>query len=994
MNRKQDHESPEAPNRFVSHEALRNYAHENTGFSLVGIGASAGGLEALKAFVSHLPETTGLAYIILMHTSPDHQSLLPDLLQKSTRIPVSTAQDEEIIQPDHIYVIPPGKEINIFHNTIYLLDRAERDSSLPIDFFFRSLAQDQKEYAAGIILSGTGTDGTQGVREIKFHEGFVMAQSPDSAKYDGMPQSAIRTGVVDLILSPQEMPEKLVHYYHRRFKDKNENLSVQTTEHPDWLTKIFSLIRTRIGHDFSAYKKNTLHRRIKRRMDLNQIKDHQAYIRYLRENPNEMDALFRELLIGVTSFFREPESFEALKNDVIPDLLTQKEADSTFRAWIPGCSTGEEAYSLAIILGECLDRIPRKMNIQLFATDIDKHAIDQAREGIYPATIAADVSEERLRRFFIKEDHFYRVSKEIRECIVFSVHDVLTDPPFSRLDLLCCRNLLIYLEPETQKTLLPLFHYTLNSEGVLMLGSSETVGKYSNLFQPLEKKWKIYKRREVPLTLKQQITFPTGSSIVPQHSRTSEETRPARDVDMGRSVQKVILERFSPASVLVDSKGNILHFQGDTSKYLRPVTGPPNQGILDMAREGLRIELSSALRNTVSSGEEERRRGISVKRNDDVQKINLRVIPIRAPRDVAGNYLVVFEDLDREVQTATSPDASHRGGEQGEQARIAELEEELQKTRETHQSTVEELESSNEELKSTNEELQSSNEELQSTNEELESSKEELQSLNEELQTVNSELQNKVEELAAAYDDMNNLLQSTQISTIFVDNDLNIRRYTEEATKIVNLIQSDLGRPLHHVSTNLQENLIPDIREVLNKLASIEKEIVTNEDEWFKMNILPYRTMDNRIDGAILTFSNIDEQKKTQERLRNLNQELQQAWLLVRRVFDMNRDPLAVLNHEGHLVIANTTFYNLMNVTENDVEGKDVFTLKQGILEQTDLKKRLKEALNEGRDFESTTFHLDGPNGKQAYSVDGEIIRHESDMSVQILLRIREATLA
>jgi two-component system CheB/CheR fusion protein len=670
-NHKHEEQLPKAPDRRVSQEALQNDAVENTRFSLVGIGASAGGLQALQAFFSHLPEITGLAYIILMHTSPDHESLLPDLLQKSTRIPVSTALDEEVIQPDHIYVVPPGKEINIYKNAVQLLDPAERDSNLPIDFFFRSMAQDQKEHAAGIILSGTGTDGTQGVREIKYHEGFVMAQSPESAKYDGMPRSAIRTGVVDLVLPPQEMPENLAHYYRRRFLGKDEDLSDRRAEHTDWLSKIFSLIRTRIGHDFSAYKKNTLHRRIQRRMDLNQIRDHQAYIRYLRENPNEMDALFRELLIGVTSFFREPESFEALKNDVLPDLLTQKEADSTFRAWIPGCSTGEEAYSLAIILRECLDRIPRKINIQLFATDIDKHAIEQAREGIYPATIAADVSEERLRRFFIKEDHFYRVSKEIRECIVFSVHDVLTDPPFSRLDLLCCRNLLIYLEPETQKTLLPLFHYTLNSEGLLMLGSSETVGKYSNLFQPLEKKWKIYRRREVPQTLQQQITFPTGSSIVPQHSRSSEGTRPARDVDVGRSVQKVILERFSPASVLVDSKGNILHFQGDTSKYLRPVTGPPNQGILDMAREGLRIELSSALRNAVSSGEEERRRGISVKRNGDAQEIDLRVIPIRTPGDVAGNYLVVFEELDREVQTATSPDASHRGDEQGEQARIA-----------------------------------------------------------------------------------------------------------------------------------------------------------------------------------------------------------------------------------------------------------------------------------------------------------------------------------
>jgi len=969
---------------------LQDEANKDAGISIVGIGASAGGLEALKAFFSPLPELTGLAYIVLMHTSPDHESLLSSLLQKVTRIPVSTARDGEIIQQDHIYVVPPGKEVTIYHDSVHLLDLASKGSNLPIDFFFRSLAQDKKENAAGIVLSGTGTDGSQGVREIKFHDGFVMAQSPESAQHDGMPRSAIRTGVVDVVLAPQDMPDKLSHYYHRRLVDREEGVPAPKAGQTDWLTKIFSVLRARIGHDFSAYKKNTLVRRVQRRMDLSQIKDHQDYIRFLREDPDEMEALFREFLIGVTSFFREPESFEALKNDVIPELFSSKEDDSAFRVWVPGCSTGEEAYSLAIVLQECMDRISKRLSIQIFATDIDRNAIEQARGGLYPETIAADVSEERLWRFFTKEDHFYRVRREIRECIVFSVQDILADPPFSRLDLLSCRNLLIYLEPETQRKLLPLFHYTLKPGGILMLGSSESVGRFNNLFMTLEKKWKIYKRTEAPLTLKQQITFPTGSSAVPQHSRASEENQPARAVDTGRSVQKVILERFSPASVLVDSKGNILHFQGDTSKYLKLVTGPPNQGLLDMAREGLRIELSSALRNAVSSGEEQIRRGVRVKRNGEAQLINLRVIPLKAPRDIAGNYLVVFQDVDQEVQTSAPPDASSLSSEQGQDARVVDLEEELQKTRETHQSTVEELEASNEEIKSTNEELQSSNEELQSTNEELESSKEELQSLNEELQTVNSELQSKVDELSEAYDDMNNLFQSMQKSTIFVDNDLNIRRYTEEATKIVNLIQSDLGRPLNQVSFNTQENIHSDLMKVLSKLLTIEKEIVTHEGEWFKMSILPYRTMSNKIDGAILTFSNIDEQKKAQEQLQRLNQDLQLAWLLVRRVFDMNNEPLAVINQEGQLLIANTAFYGLMNVSENEVEDTDIFSLQQGSLKHTDLKDRLNKALKEGRDFRSSPFSLKSANGKRSYFVDGTIIQQESDKPLRILLHIQE----
>jgi two-component system CheB/CheR fusion protein len=953
------------------------------------MGASAGGLEALKSFFSHLPEKCGLTFIVLVHTTPDHATLLPSLLQKTTRVPVSTTKDQEALQPGRIYIVPPGKDINIHEGTAYLLAPAAHGPRLPIDFFFRTLALDQSDNAAGVILSGTGTDGTQGVREIKLHEGFVLAQTPESAKYDGMPKSAIGTGAVDLILTPQEMPERIGQYFEKRLKARESVVPAQTEEHTDWLTKIFSLIRARIGHDFSAYKKNTMYRRVQRRMDVNRIEDHQVYIRFLRENPDEMDALFRELLIGVTSFFREPESFERLKNDILPELLAQRE-DDTFRAWIPGCSSGEEAYSLAIILRECLDRLSKRMSLQLFATDIDKEAIDRAREGLFPATISADVSEKRLRRFFTKEGSFYRVNKEIRECIVFSVQDVLQDPPFSRLDLLSCRNLLIYLEPEAQKRLLTLFHYTLRSGGILVLSSSETVGGLTNLFQTVDGKWKVYKRLDVPQALQQQLKFPTGGMTVEQEAKPSEQAKPARKADIGRSIQKIVLERFSPASVLVDPQGNILHFQGDTSKYLKQATGPPSQRVLDMAREGLRIELSKALRNAASSGEEEIRRGIRVKTDKERQTVNLRVLPLKIPRDVAGNYLVVFEEAE-EVVRAGAPSSPPSGEASDEQeVRIAELEQELQNTWETHQATVEELESSNEELKSTNEELQSSNEELQSTNEELESSKEELQSLNEELQTVNSELQSKVEELSAAYDDMNNLLQSTQIATIFVDNDLKIKRFTDKATALINLIESDIGRPIHHVSTNLQEDIIPDLKAVLDKLNSVEKELVTTQGEWYIMRIMPYRTMDNRIDGAVLTFSNIDEQKKTQERLQRLNQEMEQAWLLVRSVFDMNQEPLGVLDREGRLVIANTAFYNLMNVSQSEVEGKDVFSLEQGILEHTDLKNRLLEALEKGHDFQSTPFRLDGPQGGQSYSIGGTIIRHSREVPYRILLHIQQ----
>jgi two-component system CheB/CheR fusion protein len=492
----------------------------------------------------------------------------------------------------------------------------------------------------------------------------------------------------------------------------------------------------------------------------------------------------------------------------------------------------------------------------------------------------------------------------------------------------------------------------------------------------------------------QQIAFPTGSPERQQNAEPAQEPSAARGTDMGRNVQRVILDRFSPASVLVDARGNILHFQGNTGKYLGPGTGPPNQSILDMAREGLRLDLSSALRSAVSSGQEVIRREVGVKTNGGTQLIDLRVVPLKTPRELAGHYLVVFEDVVRQVQAQKPERSSPAQGEAESQPRIAELEEELKETRESHQATIEELESSNEELKSTNEELQSSNEELQSTNEELESSKEELQSLNEELQTVNAELQSKVDELSAAYDDMNNLLHSTQVATIFVDNDLRIKRYTDQATTIVNLIQSDLGRPLQHVSANLQEDIIPDLREVLSKLSPVEKEVKTTEGFWYKMTIMPYRTMDNRIDGAVLTFANIDEQKKTQERLRSLNQELQQAWLLVRSVFDMNQEPLAVLDQDGKLVIANTAFDSLMSLSGFEVEGRDVFSLEHGVLQRTDLKRRLRESLQEGRDFSSTTFEVDAGEGSPAYAVHGRVIRHGADLPYRILLHFKKESAA
>ncbi len=957
---------------------------------VVGLGASAGGLEALKSFFSNVPKDSGMAYIVAVHMSPKHPSMMPELIQKETPAPVTAAEDGERIAADHVYIIPPDKEIAVYNGEIQLFDISGKKPSPGIDVLLRTLAQDQGANAAAVILSGTGTDGVLGVKDIKAAEGLVLVQSEESAAYSGMPASAIRTGLADLIMTPEKMPEKLIHYFfrHEPFSRAGADATTTTTtteaqDQKKWLSKIFAVLRSRTGHDFSAYKVNTLLRRISRRMSLNHIDAPEQYVKYLRENKTESETLFRELLIGVTSFFRETESFNILKTDVLPGILAEMEEDGTFLAWTPGCATGEEVYSLAMILRECMDDLPQSITFPLFGTDINAQAVEKAREGLFPKSVSADISSERLKRFFTKEGDFYRIRKEIRDCVVFSAQNLLRDPPFSRLDLLCCRNVLIYLNAEAQKRLTPLFHYTLKPGGVLMLGSSETIGAFSSLFRPIDKKWKIYRRQDVPKSLRPMVNFPSGPSGARNDVQKASETPGTPKTDISRITQKAILDQLAPTAVLVDAEGDILHVQGRTGKYLETPGGPPTHNILDQAREGLRIELSSALRTAKNEDRETVRRQVAVKTNGGTQMINLRVIPQHAPNELAGRFLVVFEDVD-------GPPSEDGESTPSDSTKVAELEKELQITRESHQTTIEELESSNEELKSTNEELQSANEELQSTNEELESSKEELQSLNEELQTVNAELHNKLEELSAANDDMRNLLNSTEIATIFVDNDLKVRRFTPDAVNIVNLISTDLGRPLRHVMNNLDyDGMIDDIKEVLEKLTPKETEVRTAKGEWYNMRIMPYRTADNRIDGAVLTFSRIGDQKRAQETLKSSTRDAERALELVRAAFDMNDDPMAVLDAGGRIVVANTAFSRLTGVSQDDVGGADPLAVQNDLLNQADLAPKLNAALDEGEDFDAE-FETSADDGKRRFVVTGRIIKKDEDFPCRILLRITE----
>jgi len=888
-------ETPITDTTVSSPPEADTFSHELAGFPVVGIGASAGGLAAFEAFFSAMPANAepGMAFVLVQHLAPDHKSILTDLVRRYTRMQVHEVEDGMAVQPNCTYIIPPNRDMAFLNGVLQLLEQTSpRGMRLPIDFFFRSLAQDQRERAICIVLSGTGSDGTQGVRAIKGEGGMVMVQNPESADYDGMPRSAIATGLTDYILPPAEMPAQLVAYVAHTFGKKTRPFSPPTARAEDFLKKICVLMRAQTGHDFSLYKQNTMVRRVERRMAVHQIDRLDGYVRYLQQNPAEGEALFRDLLIGVTSFFRDPEAFTALEEKVIPQLFAGKSAGAVIRVWSPGCSTGEEAYSLAILLQERLEALKQTFTVQVFATDIDSRAIAVARAGVYPAGITADITAERLARFFTHDPEIgvYRIQKGIRELLILSEQDVIKDPPFSKLDLISCRNLMIYMRGELQKKIIPLFHYALNPGGALFLGTSETVGEFVDLFSPLDSKWKLYQSKGEA----QGAHRPALGRFIPPLTADGNVPAPAK---AGRSVvgkvplrelaEQALINEYIPASVVVNDRGDILYIHGRTGKYLEPAPGDAGMNITKMAREGLRQELATALHKAEASKETVRYPDLKVKTNGDFIKVNLTVRPLAAaPLDpakgsgqfgdkgwpeapAAGLFLVSFEDAPAALPVRPGQTKGTGVGvvdPADSDTRTAALEQELRDKEEYLQTTLEEMETSSEELKSANEEMQSVNEELQSTNEELETSKEELQSLNEELNTVNSELQQKVAELSRSNNDMNNLLSGTGVGTVFVDLRLNIRRFTPPATQLINLIQTDVGRPVGHVVSNLRgyDRLLEDTQEVLNTLIPKELEVQTKAGDWYLLRILPYRTLGNVIEGAVLTFTDITELKAAQ----------------------------------------------------------------------------------------------------------------------------------
>ncbi|MEK6793989.1 MAG: chemotaxis protein CheB [Spirochaetota bacterium] len=873
------------------------------GFPIVGIGASAGGLAAFEAFFSAMADTkSGMAFVLVQHLAPDHKSILGEIIQRYTPMRVVEVTDGMIVEPNCAYIIPPNRDMAFLDGALHLLEPAEpHGQRLPIDYFFRSLALDQRERAVCIVLSGTGSDGTLGMRAVKAEGGLVMVQSPGSAEYDGMPKSAIAGGIADYVLPPAEMPEHLLAYAgHMRGTSSHSGASIVF---PDAvLKKVFILLRAQTGHDFSHYKPNTVNRRIERRMAVHQIESISNYVKFLQQTPEEVDALFRDLLIGVTNFFRDPEAFKALENEIIPALFSGKRSDAVIRVWSPGCSTGEEPYSIAILLAERIEALKRDFRVQIFATDIDGQSIRTARAGIYPASIAADISPERLARFFTREPDgsAYCIHKSIRDMLVFSEQDVIKDPPFSRIDLISCRNLLIYLGPELQKKIIPLFHYALNPGGILFLGTSETVGEFGDLFAAAERRSKLYKRKD---------GSPARSAMSFAPMVTSEKIVPlaAGDAaDIGRQTLREFTEhallQVTAPGVLVNHFGDILYLHGRTGQYLEPSSGAAGiNNILKMAREGLRRDLTTALHKAVAGRTIVRRTGLRVKTNGDYTLVDLTIRPVARP---SGNevplFLIVLEERPElpDARLVSRGKARHNGhhgvtagSDSNVRSRVEKLTRQLKENEDYLQAANEELQTSNEELTSSNEEMQSVNEELQSANEELETSKEELQSINEELATVNAEMQTKVADLSRANNDMNNLLAGTSIGTVFVDHELRIMRYTPAAVQVINLIASDVGRSVAHVVLNISgyDRMVADITAVLESLVPYEKEVRTTAGAWYLMRIQPYRTIENVIEGAVITFVNISAAKEAASALR-LNEERMRVALNGSRISVFNQD--------------------------------------------------------------------------------------------------------
>jgi two-component system, chemotaxis family, CheB/CheR fusion protein len=843
-------------------------------FIVVGVGASAGGVEALEQLFASMPKRINAAFVVLTHLGRNRESVLGEIIARHTTLPVATASDDQEMQAGHIYVLPSDHILTLSGRNLRLHAVAGQRERNPIDVFFAAMAHEHRENSVAVVLSGAGYDGTLGVRAIKEEGGLTIAQGHNgtSPAYESMPMSAIATGLVDMVLPVEQIGPKLQEYLHsllalNAIVDENDQQRHEA-EFDQALLDIHALLRKRAGHDFTSYKEKTLLRRVQRRMQITQMSSLSDYVGYARAHCDESMLLFRDLLIGVTNFFRDPEAFETLASRVVPKLFENVGAADVVRVWVPGCATGEEAYSIAILLRERMlsgETMPR---VQVFATDIDESALAAARAGRYPAAMLENVSPERLKRFFRREAESYVLTKEVRDLCIFSSHSVVRDPPFSRMALISCRNLLIYFNAELQDNVLPVFHYALRPDGYLLLGPAESVSRHGDLFAVVDKKQRIYQKR---VAVNATVRIPSWLPGSRSEAEGRSDTTVRRDQHLRQYIEGTMLETFTPAHIVVEADGNIVYYSSRTGKYLEAQVGSPNRQILSMARQGLRLELRTALREAAEQGQLIVRERVEIELEDRVQFVRLSVQPL-IQGDQETLYLVVLTDLGPPMSRADAAQRPSLGSASG----VAGLEKELRETRDRLQATIEEYETALEELKSGNEEMVSVNEELQSTNEELETSKEELQSVNEELQTINSELGAKIEQLDRANGDLRNLFDSTQIATVFLDRFMVIRSYTPAVTSIFNLIPGDRGRPITDIVHQLENVDIPsEVRRVLDERKPFERPVrVRDSKRFYLMRLLPYRADDEHIDGALVTFVNVSEVVAAEEQQRMLVGEL------------------------------------------------------------------------------------------------------------------------
>jgi two-component system CheB/CheR fusion protein len=889
--------------------------------NVVGIGASAGGLEAIETFFKHMPDNSGVAFVVIQHLSPDHKSLMAELLSKRTLMPVHRAEGGMSVEPNCVYLIPPNKNLRIFHGKLLLSDqnRDDRGINLPIDIFFRSLAEDYADKAIAIVLSGTGSDGTTGIRAIKENLGMVMAQAEETAAFDGMPRSAIATGLVDYILPPDAMPAQLLSYLNHPYTSKDE-LSSVLLSNEDGLSRIFALLRERNKIDFTYYKPSTIIRRIERRMAVNQINELQDYVRFLESYNSELDSLNRDLLIGVTSFFRDQDAFDSLRSEHLPKLLKAQHEDDKLRLWVVGCSTGEEAYSLAILCLELMEQNQRQLDIKIFATDVDREAIVEASSGIYAESSVASLDPALLSRYFYPRDEGYQISRQVREMVVFAQHNIIKDPPFTNIDLISCRNLLIYLQPVLQKRVLELFNFALNPQGLLFLGSSETTGEMSEYFEPLEAKFRIYqstgRRRTTELS--------TAATEYRIHGSTLFGHSGKRHSAMQIHEEERMLERFIqgassdylPFSLLVNERLELLHVVGQSQQYLRFQSGKMINDVTKLVTRDLGIPLSTGLQKVFKSQEELNYTNIHLRTDDHEQVVNMRIRPLPWKKGQEQLAAVFIEPARKKAQEPDPDIQSYDVGKDAQQ-RINDLENELQFTRENLQATVEELETSNEELQATNEELLASNEELQSTNEEL-------QSVNEELYTVNSEYQGKITELTEANNDLDNLLKNTRVATLFLDENLDIRRFTPETSRLFRIMEQDIGRPLSHLSHEFVNlDIIALVSQVQRDNQALEQDVKTRDNRSYLLRIYPYQIAPQTYTGLVLTLVDISNLRRTEASLAERK-------LLHSSLLSSLPDIYLLIDAHGLIREANRAATSLLGYDIDELLGQNINMLMNG----------------------------------------------------------------